>query len=103
MSESSSNPRSWQWLPGLAHLILQRMQNYTADQLMAAANNLSKSDWHRGRDPRTNGKEFCDPQFLYRNDLQVDKWLNEKHGTRAKPANLQVTDEYEGVGETFDV
>lgn len=52
-----------------------RLKRYSFSQILEALNNLSMSKWHRGDNDR---KWVADPDFLLRNDEQVDKWLNSK-------------------------
>ena len=86
MSDDPRHPRTWKLTRQLRTHIQCRLQDFTAEQLMEAADKLSRSDWHRGRDPRNN-KEFCEPAFLYRSDIQVDKWLNMKELPIVAPAD----------------
>ena len=79
MSNDPPWPRGWKLTEGLAKKIRKRLETFTASELNSAAHNLSKSPWHRGDNPQR--KEYCDPLFLYRNDEQVDKWLNARTDT----------------------
>ena len=51
-----------------------RLKNYTFKEILKALDNLSQSPWHRGVNDRG---WTASPDFLIRNDEQVDKWLNE--------------------------
>lgn len=74
MSNDPQKPRRWNY--DIYHkMILKRLGAFRAAQLISAANNLSKSEWNRGRGKNPSG-EHCDPGFLYRSDKQVDTWLN---------------------------
>ena len=93
MSDDPRHPRTWKLTRQLRTHIQCRLQGFTAEQLMEAADKLSRSDWHRGRSPQNN-KEFCDPAFIYRSDIQVDKWLNMKElaPVRAPDEPLSIRD-----------
>lgn len=69
-------PRGWHLTDEVRDKIRTRLKGFSPEQLKHAATILSGYDWNRGRDPKTQGKESCDPTFLYRSDAQVDKWLN---------------------------
>ena len=50
-----------------------RLKTYTLDEVKTAIRNLHSSPYHRGE----NDKGWkADPDFLLRNDSQIDKWLN---------------------------
>ena len=69
-------PRPWKFTPGIKRMVLSRLKEFTPKQLNTASERLSKSDFHRGRDPASKGKEYCHPRFLYRSQDKVDEWLN---------------------------
>ena len=46
---------------------------FTLEEILKALDNLSKSEFHQGDNDR--GWK-ADPDFLIRNDEQIDKWLN---------------------------
>jgi hypothetical protein len=71
---NDGKPRTWRLTKGRVAKIRQRLKTYTAQELKAAATKLSQSAFHRGEND--NSKEYCDPDFLYRSDEQIDKWLN---------------------------
>lgn len=52
----------------------QRMKNYPIENILQACEALSRSKFHTGSNDR--GWK-ADPDFLLRNDEQIDKWLNE--------------------------
>jgi hypothetical protein len=52
---------------------IDRRKNFSVDQLTKAVENLSQSPFHRGVNDRGWS---ADPDFLLRNDEQVDKWIN---------------------------
>lgn len=51
-----------------------RLAEYTLDDILIAARNLSKSAFHMGDNP--DKKKYATFDFLMRNDSQIDKWLN---------------------------
>ena len=99
---SIKSPREWLWMPFVASLIIDRLKTFSKDDLFLAADNLSKSDWHRGRDPNSKGKEYCEPTFLYRNDQMIDTWKNKKLQA-SKGEYLQVGNEYDNIGQEIDL
>ena len=54
-----------------------RLKKYTMEQIQTALENIVRSKWHMGENDR--GWKI-DPDFLIRNDEQIDKWLNYKPG-----------------------
>lgn len=50
-----------------------RLKTYSFEQIKKSLENLSKSEWHQGKNDR--GWK-ADPDFLLRSDEQIDKWLN---------------------------
>ncbi len=70
------HPRTWKLTTDLHKRIIARLKTYTVAELTQAADNLSKSAFHRGENE--HGTEYCDPLFLYRSDAQVSKWLATK-------------------------
>jgi hypothetical protein len=56
--------------------IKARLKSFSVDELKAAITNLRQSPFHCGN----NDKErvYGTPEYLFKNDSQVDKWLNEK-------------------------
>lgn len=58
-----------------------RLKVFKFEQIMTALENLAMSDFHRGKNDR--GWQ-ADPDFLIRNDEQIDKWLNEKSNKKPK-------------------
>jgi hypothetical protein len=48
-----------------------------AQLMIAAVDALSASDWHMGRDPKTNGRRYCDwIDHLFGNYEKLEKWWN---------------------------
>ena len=56
--------------------IRSRLKNFNIDDLKKAILNLRASPFHCGENDK--GKVYATPEFLFRNDTQVDKWLKEK-------------------------
>lgn len=56
--------------------IKARLKSFTIEEMKTAISNLRQSTFHCGN----NDKErvYGTPEYLFRNDSQVDKWLNEK-------------------------
>jgi hypothetical protein len=56
--------------------IKARLKSFTVEELKTAITNLRQSAFHCGN----NDKErvYGTPEYLFKNDSQVDKWLNEK-------------------------
>jgi len=46
-----------------------------------AVDNLAASDWHMGRDPKTNGKRYCEwEDHLFSSYERMEKWWNYEKG-----------------------
>lgn len=60
-----------------------RLKKYSLEQIKKAAEALLKSPFHTGKNQ--DGTWYADPDFLLRNDEQIDKWLNKL------PAKLQIS------------
>lgn len=58
---------------GREEKLAARLKKFTREEILRALSNLSKSPFHRGDNDR---KWVADPDFLIRNDEQVDKWIN---------------------------
>ena len=82
MAVEGDPPRAWRLTPKLRKLITDRLETFSEADLIQAAVNLSKDAWHRGENKQ--GKEWVHPTLLYRNDDQVDKWMNEKKGKKVR-------------------
>lgn len=65
--------KNYQLTKGRIIKIKNRLKIYSPHELKKAIENLSMSPWHRGINDRGWS---ADPDFLFRNDEQVDKWLN---------------------------
>ncbi len=57
-----------------ARHIRARLEHYSVDDLCKAIDHLRQSPFHCGENDR--GQVYATPEFLFRNDTQVDKWLN---------------------------
>ena len=55
-----------------------RMENFSLNELKKVIENISKSDWHMGRDPKSNGRAYNDFELLFRSDAKVEQYLNLK-------------------------
>jgi len=56
--------------------IKARLKTFTREELTEAIASLRRSSFHCGNNDKE--KVYATPEFLFRNDSQVDKWLNEK-------------------------
>ena len=65
--------RQFRETTGRRRKLKARLETYKMDQILKALNNLSKSPFHRGIN---DSGWTADPDFLIRNDEQIDKWLN---------------------------
>lgn len=65
--------RQFRVTAGRTRKLKTRLETYSMDQILKSLENLSKSPFHRGVNDR--GWQ-ADPDFLIRNDEQIDKWLN---------------------------
>lgn len=56
----------------------KRLEKYSMDEIKRATEALLKSPYHTGRDPKGNPSNtwYASPEFILRNDDQIDKWLN---------------------------
>ena len=52
-----------------------RLKKYSFEDIQKALVNLSKSEWHTGKN---DSGWTADPDFLIRKDERIDKWLNVK-------------------------
>ena len=101
MSTDPEKARQWMLTSALVEKIEQRLAMWTKEQLMVAATNLSKSEFHRGQNDK--GREYCDPDFLYRSDGQISKWANvQADRGSGKGQYLTVGDEYNNVARKVD-
>jgi len=53
--------------------IQARLKTFTVDELVMAMKNIRASPFHCGENDR--GQVYATPEFIFRNDGQVDKWL----------------------------
>jgi uncharacterized phage protein (TIGR02220 family) len=68
--------------------IRARLKTFSAEQLETAVDNLAASPWHRGENDR---KWSADPDFLFRSDEQVDKFLNFGSDQSSKKEKIFIT------------
>jgi len=50
-------------------------EGFTVEQLCRAVDGVTESDWHMGRDPKTEGKSYRDVGVIFRDAAQVEKFL----------------------------
>lgn len=67
-----------------------RLRVFRFEQIMEALENLSCSKFHQGENDRG---WRADPDFLIRNDEQIDKWLNRKPKNKKKVKKLYLPGE----------
>jgi hypothetical protein len=79
--------------------IKARLKSFSVDELKAAITNLRQSPFHCGN----NDKErvYGTPEYLLKNDSQVDKWLNEKAKKKFKSRD-EVWKEYLAQNPTLN-
>ena len=63
----------------------------TVEELLLVLEGVERSDWHTGRDPRTRGKRYVGIETIFRDDSQIDKFL-ELSGVAVAPATDEVDD-----------
>ncbi len=56
-------------------IVEARLADFTPEQLCRAVDGVALSDWHMGRDPKTEGKSYRDIGVIFRNAGQVEKFL----------------------------
>jgi len=56
--------------------ISARLKNFTPEELKIAIRNIRASPFHCGNNDK--GRIYATPDFIFRNDETVDKWLKEK-------------------------
>ncbi len=54
--------------------IQARLRTYSVEELKTAIRNIRASPFHCGENDK--GQVYATPEFIFRNDSQVDKWLN---------------------------
>lgn len=64
--------RDYRATTGRKDRLAARLKTFTLEQILKAVENLSKSKFHQGDNDRN---WVADPDFLIRNDEQIDKWL----------------------------
>jgi hypothetical protein len=79
--------------------IKARLKSFSVDELKTAITNLRQSAFHCGN----NDKErvYGTPEYLFKNDSQVDKWLNEKTQKKFKSRD-EVWKEYLAQNPTLN-
>ena len=79
--------------------IQARLKSFTLEELKTAIINLRQSPFHCGK----NDKErvYGTPEYLFQNDSQVDKWLNEKAQKKFKSRD-EVWKEYLAQNPTLN-
>jgi hypothetical protein len=81
------DPRTYSFTPIRQRIGLKRLEEClaktdgdleNAENLMRIAiDQLAASDWHMGRDPKTNGKKYCEwDRHLFKTYEQMERWWN---------------------------
>lgn len=65
-----------------------RLKTYTEEEIIQAARNLTNSTFHMGKND--DNKKYATIDFLIRNDVQVDRWLNV--GIKTEPELINISD-----------
>lgn len=73
LKEILEEPRS-KYLDARRDKLRLRLKIYRPEEIITAANNLANSEFHMGVNDEK--KKYATVDFLIRNDVQVDKWLN---------------------------
>jgi hypothetical protein len=71
-----------------------RLEKFSLSQILEALENLSLSEFHRGKNDR--GWK-ADPDFLINSDEKVDKWLNVRVKSSPKTSNDPLVLAMEGL------
>ncbi len=58
-----------------ARVLARLHDGRTVDELLRVLDGVERSDWHMGRDPRTKGAKYIGIKTIYRDDEQIDKFL----------------------------
>lgn len=58
-----------------AQKVLARLRDYTVWELCRAIDGCAQSDWHMGRDPKTQGKAHNDLELICRDEAHVDRFI----------------------------
>lgn len=89
--------------------IKARLRTFTEEELCRAIDNIRSSPFHCGENDR--GQVYAAPEFIFRNDAMVDKWLNmpvrskqtsEKGGTESCAAHQPPTRKHEKHEDNWD-
>lgn len=79
--------KAYQLTPLRRTHLKERLKRFSKEQLKQAVDALAGSSWHRGENER---KWSADPDFLFKSDEQVDKWLNTTTETH-KPKGISIS------------
>lgn len=71
-----------------------RLENFTVEELAQAAFNLRQSPHHTGQNDRA---WVADPEFLYREDGQVEKWLHPAEPASVPNGRTKLTPQQESI------
>ena len=77
-------------------MLKNRLEYFSLTELKKVIENISNDDWYMGRDPKTNGKKYNSFELLFRNNRQVEKYLNLGTGKKTDyPGIRQALEEFE--------
>jgi len=78
--------RPLQLTPDRRAKIQARLKRFTVQDLVAAMINIRASPFHCGENDR--GQVYATPEFIFRNDAQVDKWRNMEVQTNGRSSTV---------------
>lgn len=93
---NSSFSSNYEVTDGRTAKLKTRLKRYTLDQILQATRNLSRSKWHRGEDPKSNGWK-ASPDFLLDSDEKIDLWLHKYEKTVPKEDKLLQLARQQGI------
>jgi hypothetical protein len=68
--------------------ILARLKKFSSEELIQAMRNMRADPFLIGQHPRnTDGKVYATPEYVFRSDETVEKWLNKKPAGPRGPTN----------------
>lgn len=82
----------YEYTEGRKTKLQARLKKYTFEQILSALDNLDKNPWNHGKNDRG---WVADPDFLLRNDEQIDRYLNYK--PKKEFANAGSKDKYKNL------
>jgi len=71
--------------------ITRRLERWSVAEMKKAIDNLAASDWHMGRDAKSEGRKYNDLEQVIRNDERVEHFLN------LEPERFEIFPDCEGA------